>query len=393
MSKMIATPLGSGGGGLLACIVCALFLAWIGPAQASLLGGSSGLNPAFCKQKTFRQTVVYIDDTMMRNGQNGWAIDLSNRLDASLVAGERVTVVQLSPTSGTSREIWSGCWPGYTTAQRVAIEKKSYFFSSNPLSDLKTQRSYFTLDLGAALTKIYADVPKKADTYKVGPSDLPHKDIIAALASDGARFAQSGKTIRVIVYSDLAQNSKLASMFTDAPSTPINYGSKLGTYFPRSLFYFYGVGSDVTDVPDYLGKARAFWGQVLSSMNATVEALGSNLVISNRIPVKDYSYSLSVNRNGEKLFGRMSLLVDQDGHLVDSWIGISRLTFVAISGTFNCSAQESGCVLRAKTNGSLTTSSSEETVDLSGTDAGDLSGTVGVPGALTFDMAARGAAN
>ncbi len=389
MSNTTAAPWSSGGRGLLAYVVCALFLALTGPAQASLLGGSSGLNPAFCKEKTFRQTVVYIDDTMMRSGQNGWAIDLSNRLDASLIPGEQVTVVQLSPTSGTSREIWSGCWPGYTSAQRTAIEKRSYFFSSNPLSDLKTQRSYFTLDLGAALTKIYADVPKKANNYKLGPSDLSHKDIIAALASDGARFAQSGRTIRAIVYSDLAQNSKLASVFTDAPGVPINYGSKLGIYFPHSLLYIYGVGRDVKDVPDYLGKARTFWSQVLSSMNATVEALGSNLVISNRIPVKEYSYRLSVSRNGENLFGRMSLLVDHDGHLVDSWIGISRLTFVAISGTFNCSTQASGCALHAKTNGSLTTSSSEETIDLSGTDTRKLSGTVGVPGALTFGMAAR----
>ena len=241
---------------------CAMIFVSICPAAASLFG-PSGLSPEFCKQKTFRQTVVYIDDTMMRNDEKAWALDLNNRLDGSMMPGERVTVVQLSPVSGTSREIWSGCWPGYTDAQRAALEKKSHFFTSDPIRDLKAQRSFFTLDLGIALTKVYDDSTRRAATYKISTSSLPHKDIIAALASDGARFSQSTGTIRVIVYSDLAQNSQLASVFASAPSPPVNYGHELGVYFPHSVFYIYGVGSDVTGTANYLGTARTFWEQVL----------------------------------------------------------------------------------------------------------------------------------
>lgn len=377
----------------LAFAVALMSLCWASVAQASLFGGSAGLNPEFCKDKTFRQTVVYIDDTLMKTGQNSWALDLNNRLDGSLMPGERVTVVQLSPSSGTSREIWSGCWPAYTPAQRAEIEKKSYFFSSNPLRDLKDQRSYFTLDFGEALTKIYTESALKPASYKIDSSDPPTKNIIAALASDGARFNESETTIRAIVYSDLAQNSKIASVFAAPQAPAVNFGQELGVYFPHSVFYLYGAGNDVGGAGTFLGTARTFWSQVLGSMNATIEAVGSDLVIPNRIPVKDYNYRLSLDRNGEKLFGRMSLLVDEDGHLVDSWIGISRLSFVAIQGTFNCSADASGCVLHATTNGSLTTTSSEETIDLSGSDAGGLKGTVGVRGALTFNMAAQVATN
>ena len=89
----------------------------------------------------------------------------------------------------------------------------------------------------------------------------------------------------------------------------------------------------------------------------------------------------------------MSLLVDEDGHLIDSWIGISRLTFVAVQGTFHCTAASSDCVLHATTNGSLTTSSSEEAIDMTGAAADKLAGKVGVRGALTFNMTAQATTN
>jgi hypothetical protein len=61
------------------------------PAWA--LFDSYGLDPSFCQQATVRQTVVYIDDMMMADGQTGWATRLAVKLEATLVPGERVTIV------------------------------------------------------------------------------------------------------------------------------------------------------------------------------------------------------------------------------------------------------------------------------------------------------------
>ena len=123
-------------------------------AQSSpQLFGSPGLDTSFCKQKTFRQTVVYVDDTSIAAGDVAWAKDLANKLKATLTPGERVTVVELSPSQGTSNELWSACWPDYTAAMKAKLAKGSYFFTSNPLNGLNRQQGFFLNGFGQALTK------------------------------------------------------------------------------------------------------------------------------------------------------------------------------------------------------------------------------------------------
>src|ERR1700691_2999594 len=89
-------------------------------AQAQLFG-APGLDPRFCSQPSFRQTVVYIDDMMMVDGHTEWATKLADKLRSTLAPGERVTVVRLSPASGQSSELWSGCWPDYSDAKRGSL--------------------------------------------------------------------------------------------------------------------------------------------------------------------------------------------------------------------------------------------------------------------------------
>jgi hypothetical protein len=93
------------------------------PSTAASLFGSEGLDAAWCEKPNPRQTVVYIDDMMMAEGRTDWASKLSTKLRATLAPGERVTVVRLSPRSGQSKEMWAGCWPGLTEADRAAATR------------------------------------------------------------------------------------------------------------------------------------------------------------------------------------------------------------------------------------------------------------------------------
>ncbi len=115
-------------------VVCLGHLTCICSAQAqtSQLFGSTGLDPSFCKQKTFRQTVVYVDDLSIVQGQTAWAVDLEDKLRATLMPGEHVTVVELAPKSGTSQEVWTACYPDYSADEKAQIAKKTYFFTANP---------------------------------------------------------------------------------------------------------------------------------------------------------------------------------------------------------------------------------------------------------------------
>src|SRR5690349_454236 len=119
-----------------------LFIA-VTSARAALFG-AEGLDPAFCNRPTARQTVVYVDDMMMTDGKTEWATKLSTKLKATLAPGERVTVVRLSPANGQSHEVWSGCWPDYSAADRQRIAAESHFFSRSPIAALEDQQKFFT---------------------------------------------------------------------------------------------------------------------------------------------------------------------------------------------------------------------------------------------------------
>ncbi len=372
-------------------LLAVLLLLAATPARAALFG-AEGLDPTFCKTPTARQTVLYIDDMMMTEGKTDWATKLSTKLRATLAPGERVTVVRLSPATGRSAEIWTGCWPAYSAAERARLAGQSFLFSRSPLDALGDQQKYFLRDLSGALGAIYTEAKRPAGAVHIDAANPPEKEIIRALASDEGRFAQSQITIRAIVYSDMAQNSDLGSVFRPPLNPPENYGRKLGTYLRRSVFYAYGLGEDVGHDPGVLGEARTFWTQALRSMNASVGGLGADLNMANAVPVAAYAYAVTLSHDGQELDGRLALMTDADGALVDSWIGISRLSIAGLSGTFHCE-EEGGCRLNATTNSGVATSSPTEILTLSGPQAGPLMGRLGVKGALTYPVKAVKAEN
>lgn len=334
------------------------------PRPAWALFDTEGLDPAFCQQAAVRQTVVYIDDMMMAAGQTDWAKKLETKLRATLTPGERVTVVRLSPGPGQSKEYWSGCWPSYSPEQRAKIAGQTYILSASPLTKLGDQQRYFFHDFGAALTSIYSESKRPPDEVRFNAAHAPQKQVLRALASDEGRFSNAQTTIRAILYSDMAENSDLGSVFQ--PAQKVSYGQKLGSYLRRGVFYGFGLGEDVSGDPGFAEQARSFWTAALKSMSATVAGIGSDLNVPNTLPVRAYGSAVVLDFDGQELDGRLSLLTGEDGNLVDSWIGISRLGTAALTGTFRCQA-DGRCRLDSATTNGIATNSPTETVVLTGT--------------------------
>ena len=352
---------------------------WIASPSWALFD-NYGLDTSYCQQPTVRTTVVYIDDMMMADGRTDWALKLGTKLRATLTPGERVSVVRLSPAEGQSKEYWSGCWPDYPAAKKVALAKETYILRQNPVDEIADQKKYFLRDFGAALTQIYLDAKRPADQVRIAADTPPRKQILRALASDEGRFADSAKTIRAIIYSDLAENSDLGSAF-HPPADPPAFGQRLGSYLRRGVFYDYGMGEDVRGDPAFPEQARGFWTGALRSMAATVAGLGGDLNVPNTLPVRSYAWPVSLTFDQQPLDGRLSLLVGEDGNLVDSWLGISRLGSAVLNGTFRC-AGNGNCRLDAETMGGIATNAPAETLVLKGS-ATALTGRLGVPGQST----------
>ena len=107
-------------------------------AASAQLFGTDSLDPKFCQNNAYRQTVVYVDDMMMIDGRTEWATKLADKLRATLAPGERTTVVRMSPAEGASKELWSGCWPAYTEARTQPPQDPDNMVQ--PQSDRSTRR-------------------------------------------------------------------------------------------------------------------------------------------------------------------------------------------------------------------------------------------------------------
>ena len=362
------------------------------PALAQgIFGGQDRLDPSFCKSRNLRETVVYVDDSVMVADDDGWFRTLYEKLSATLVPGERTTLVELSPVTGQSAERWSGCWPAYTAAETAKLAGETVIFSTNPLAALKQQQGLFARGIGVAVKAIEKANPRSADQVAVDPDDPPRKSLIRALASDEARYGHSHATIRAIMYSDLVENSDLGSSLKPLPSPPPNLGAKLGTYLRRSVFYVFGAGRDVRNAGAGQDNIRAFWNESLRSMAANVAGIGADLNVPNEIPTSARDYDLLLKDGTQTLTGRLSLLVDDDGALVDSWLGIVRLRTASLNGSFRCGGKtvRQACVLQATTSGGVVSMSPAETVSMTSPDATTMTGTIGVPGsAVNLPLAA-----
>jgi hypothetical protein len=315
----------------------------------------------------------------MQDGQIDWANKLFDKLKASLVPSERVTVVELSPADGQSREAWSGCWPDYSQEERERLGKSYSFFSKSPLKQLEDQQNFFGSGFGGALSDIYDK--HHQPRLSIDPASPPAKAILGAISTDGARYAQTKVTIRAIVYSDLAENSDLGSVFKPQSQEPLNVGKKLGTYLRSSVFYAFGVDGDIAGGQDVREATRILWTNALGSMSATIGGMGADLTVPNTLPVMARDFTIDLKEKDQPLSGRLSILADSDGGLVDSWIGITRLSSAALTGTMRCEDGGSGvCTINATTSHGILSDSASEVLTLRGTSSKPLTGLIGVKG-------------
>jgi hypothetical protein len=210
------------------------------------------------------------------------------------------------------------------------------------------------------LKDIYESAKRQASSAIVRSTDPPKKDILRALSSDDSRFANTGNMIRAILYSDMAQNSDIGSVFQQQTSS-ISYGDTLGSYLRHSVFYVFGVGSDVAEDPKFQESARSFWAAALKSMASSLRGFGADLNVPNSVPISSQALSIEFTDMGQPVGGRLLLLVDNEGNLVDSYLFIDRLGSSALSGRYRCrgSGVNSQCTLDASTDGLATTRPNE----------------------------------
>jgi len=318
----------------------------------------------------------------MVEGKSDWAVKITQKLQASLMPGERVTVVRLSPAKGNSDELWHGCWPDYSPQDMETKNKESHFFTANPVEGLKEQKKFFLNQLGNYMAAIYKGGKRPEIEAEIDAAKAPEKQILRALASDEGRFSSSQSMIRAIVYSDMMENSDLGSVFKPLPEPMPNYAEKLGSHLSRSVFYIFGVANDVVGSKSVQETAKSFWMHTLSGMKTTVGGFGSDLNVPNNKPIAMHQFDLHIRFDNQDLDGKMVLLVDANGDLVDSTIGFSRLSISRLTGTFLCRRQgKDECQLEGVVTPGLVVNEPTDTAVLSGNET-SMKGKIGASGTV-----------
>jgi len=380
---------------LVGAVVAPLVLAG-GPAHA-FLGISKEFNiSTFCEVSAPRQTIVYVDDSILIEGQHQWAERLYAKLVANLMPSEPVAVVRLSPGTGRAEEVWKACYPDYTDEQKAGMKGFfTNFFDKPPLKVLESQQGVFRQQLGVALGKVLSEASRPPAKVQIDPDRPPRKQLIRAIVADEARFDRTRGDIRVIIYSDMIENSDLGVAWRSSDQDAHNAASRLGLNLQNAVIYAYGVGASLSQRDSGIDNAKMFWDSFFRSAGAHLAGFGSDLVVTTGAPVAKADYEIEVATPGEPRIGRIHLFVDHEGRLQDSYILLgTRGRSLLTEGTFLCKGG-STCRLDAKAPSPVLTVEGNEEIKLSGPrDA--LKGTIGVAGgklpdgtAAVFPIVAR----
>lgn len=334
----------------------------------------------FCQPtiKSARQTIIYVDDQILIKNESQWAKDLLSKLLANLIPSEQVTLVKISSNSGETQEIWHACYPNYTSVELDKIKKENNsFFGSDPVKQLQNQQAFFRKQFSDALGKILNLNGREINQVKIDLKNQNKKQIIRAFSNDGARFDTSRGAIRLIIYSDMLENSDLGISINDQ----IDKFNSQSVNFKNATIYVYGSGVTISSQGIITDKVKNFWKKIFEESNGHLVSFGSNLTIPSSVPVKYEAYNIEVNieENKDSREGEMRLFIDQDGHLQDSYISISnKVQSVIQDGNYLCN--DSKCTITANTINSVVTKQGNNEIKLKGTSE-NLVGTLAIPNA------------
>jgi hypothetical protein len=337
------------------------------------LGGIESLKiEQFCNVKSPRQTLIYIDDDLLVKDDTQWALQLINKVTTNLMPSESVTLVKLATELGTTEERWKACYPDITAAE-LEKRKQSIGFIEKLLTtdsskQLKEQKKVFKAQMTGALEKLL--VEKSQQNTK---RSSVKKQIIRALENDIARFDNKNGAIRVIIYSDMLENSDLINSQSSSATDAKKLADTRKLNFQNAVFHIFGAGKS-----DNTNGLKSFWEEFIDGGAGNLADIGSELILTSKPPDSFKIYDVEIELTKDDIRrGTLRLFVDNDSKLQESilTIGTKQRTLLD-DGEFLC--QQESCTLQAKARHPIVVTEGKEEFKLIGT-TDNLSGKLQIP--------------
>lgn len=307
---------------------------------------------AYCGQAGVqRQTVIYLDQGIIAKKDANWFRDIINK--TKFFPGERLQVVTIKDGGGVVEEAWDSCYPSFTPAEYKKRKENDGFgsvFTGGVDDKLKGDLKSFNKWYKQALAHPLAQT-RHETMPQFGKGNFPKKKLVEALYYDSARMDLTNAVSRVIIFSDMVENSEVLNHANFKPEAAADAAAKrFPTFFNHASVYIYGINYTNNET-ELNNKLETFWKRYLLQSGAHVKNYSTQLVLPKKnqmFVAQSYSGNLKQS-DGRLLATSLRLAFTPDRKLIHSVFTIGDY-YMPITGDFFCSGQN--CQLKAAVSGS-----------------------------------------
>lgn len=344
-------------------------------SQAALIK-TADLNKYCNYEKPQRQTIIYLDQNSIGKTDKDWFRDIINKLD--YLPSEKLSIVQINDAS-RGKELFSSCYPKISEATYQKLLEKKGFLDADPKKILADDQKLFRGRLLSAFSKVM-----EASEHTTKPSfdsqSLPKKSIIEALYYDASRTELTNGISRVIIYSDMLENSAAYSENMEPVQAAISTSERFPVSYSNAEVYAYGVGTTTKGTNDR--PLEIFWKNYFNLAGANLVSFQQQLppkVKATKTDVRSYKGVMDLDGRNIALSLRLTKVQGQDnGTLASSFFAIKDDLY-PLKGTFSCKNNQ--CKINAELAFTAPTETfsfqKEDVLVLTGSFDGKLKGFIG----------------
>lgn len=286
-----------------------------------------------------RQTVIYLDQNIIASKDPNWYKDLINKVEYR--PGEKVQFVNINSGGSTVELIWETCHPSVSPERLKKMKASEGFgalFTGGIADNLANDNKFFDKQVVRALSH-----PVKRTRHESAPSfsaaSFPTKKLVEAIYYDSKRLNVDDVFTRVIMFSDMIENSELFDLKSFDPNKAAKAVAKRYPLFLNyASFQVYGINytNRETKINENI---RDFWSQYLLMSGAYVEQYGAQLAVEEDTKNwKFYKYKGHVNVGGVKGASAFRMVIGDDGKIRHGWLEIAHM-YLPMSGEVKCSGK------------------------------------------------------
>lgn len=293
-----------------------------------------------------RQTIIYLDQNIIASKDPNWYKDILNK--ANYRPGEKIQFVNINNGGSTVELIWETCYPSFTAERLEKLKENEGFgslFTGGVAENLSNDKKFFNKQIVKALS-----YPLQKTRHETAPSfsasSFPRKKLIEAIYYDSKRLDVDDVFSRVIIFSDMIENSDLFKLESFNPlDTAKSVAKRYPMFLNYSSFQIYGINytNNETKINENI---RDFWSQFLLLSGAYIEQYGAQLAVEEDTLAWDfYKFKGYVQVSGIKGASAFRMIIGDDGKLRHGWLEIADM-YLPVSGEVKCSGQN--CTIDAE---------------------------------------------